>query len=83
MLTMVRPLLEMLSLKSRLTAFLELGSRSDKTNSVSWGGAVGLVTVDDGVLIRVNQGRSAGGTARDCTCFMAVPTVLPSIYPIS
>ncbi len=38
-----------------------------RTNSVSWGGAVGLVTVDDGVLIRVNQGRSAGGAAGVCT----------------
>jgi hypothetical protein len=38
-----------------------------QTNSVSWGGAVGFVTVDNGVLISVNGGGSAGGAAGVCT----------------
>ena len=37
------------------------------TNFFSWGGAVGLITVDDGVLSRVSGGRSAAGTAGVCT----------------
>ena len=38
-----------------------------RTNSVSWGGAVGLITVDDFVLIHVSGVQSAAGTAGVCT----------------
>ena len=56
MLTTWRPSLEKLLLKLGLTAFLRMGSHFGHwTNFVRWGGAVGgLVTVDDGVLIRVS-----------------------------